>query len=157
MSNQNQAPLADRIDCAIRNCLDQMGSEWLQGGDVQLTGHQDLMSERGSSELSTGWLSYANNASSGLDQSLSFRELGLDLPPQWDQSENELSWQPSNWPAQFENDSAGSASIDLGGPSYGIEDTSDCLAALCVPNGSTGRFGKAQWSSGRQHDSIVLD
>ena len=157
MSGQNQVPLADWIDCGIRKCLDQMGSEWLQGEHAQLTGHQDLMSERGSGELSTSWLSYANSPSSGLDQSLSFRELGLDLPSQWDQRENELSGQSSNWPAQFGNDIAGPASIDLGGPSYGIEDTSNCLAALCVPNGSTGRFVKAQWSSGGQCDGIVLD
>jgi hypothetical protein len=81
MSSQNQTPLADWIDCAIRHSLDQMGSEWLQGGDVQLTGQQDLMSERGSGELSTSWFSYPNSTSSGLDQSLSFRDLGLDIPP----------------------------------------------------------------------------
>jgi hypothetical protein len=133
MSSQNQAPLVDWIDCAIRNCLDQMGSEWLQGGHVQLTSHQDLMSERGSGELSTSWLSCANSASSGLDQNVSFRELGLDLPPQWDQTENELSGQSSNWLAQFENDSAGPASIDLGGSSYGIEDHERLLGGSMCP------------------------
>jgi hypothetical protein len=157
MSSANQTLLADRIDGAVRNCLDQMGSEWLQGGDVPLTGQQDLRSERESSELSTSWFGFANNTSYGLDRSLAFRELGLDLPPQWYQAENELSGQPSNWPAQFEDDNVGTAPADTGGSLYGIENTSDCLAALCIPNGSTGRFDKAQWSSGDQYDSIVLD
>jgi hypothetical protein len=116
MCVRDQVPSVDMLlDDAIRTCLSQTGTEWLQSHGLQPADHQDLMSQRGYCDLSTSWASYPNNESSYLNQSPSYSNLESQYLAPWNQ--NGMPLQPSTWPMQFEHDSVEPFSIDLGGPS----------------------------------------
>jgi hypothetical protein len=121
---RDQVPSADILDVAIRTCLNQTGTEWLQGHDLQPADHQGLMSQRWYCDLSTSWPSYPNNEPSYLNQALSYSDLESQYLAPWNQ--NGMSVQSSTWPMQFEHDSVGPFLIDQEGPSYSSGEIRDC-------------------------------
>jgi hypothetical protein len=112
------------VDDVIRTCLNQTGTEWLHGHDIQPADCQGLMSQRQHCDPSTSWASYPNNESSYLNQNLSYSDLELQYLAPWDQIG--MSVQPSTWPMQLEYDSAGPFSIDQRGPFYSSGEVRDC-------------------------------
>src|SRR4051812_12775799 len=81
---RDQVPTTDMLlDDTVRMCLNQTGTEWLQGHDLQPADHQGLMSQRHHYDLSTSWASYPNNESSYLSQSLSYSDLESQYLAPW--------------------------------------------------------------------------
>ena len=153
--NGDQASSASVFDNAIHNCIDQTGSEWLQGQVVQPTETQDLMSQRWCGDMGTSWPSPADTGSSGVDQGLAFSDLGLEDFPAW--SQNELSAQASTWPTQFDNGNGELDSTYTGMPSYRSAGVMECSMPSSTSDGFTWHSDGVQWPSSDPHDIIVID
>jgi hypothetical protein len=152
---QNQVPSADILDRAVRNCLNQTGSEWHKVHSVQSVENQDLACQSGDNDLNMGGLSYPNTPSSSLDQSLS--RTAQEQEQATLRHQNELVLPSWTWANTFPDGYTEPASIHTGMSSYGSADLLDCSRTWSTSDGLPWSSDTLQWTAGDPHDLIILD